>query len=152
MAFPDLTSFLAELERRGELLRVTQQVSHELEITEIADRMVKTGGPALLFERVAGKDFPLAIGLFGTRGRTALALGVGDLGELADRIHALLDVKLGGGLLGLASNLPKLRELASLPPRRVHSGPVQEVVWRGDEVDLGRLPVLKCWPQDGGPF
>jgi 4-hydroxy-3-polyprenylbenzoate decarboxylase len=148
----DLRSFISLLESRGELVRVREPVSHDLEITEIADRTVKAGGPALLFEKVVGKDFPLAIGLFGTRERMALALGVDRLDDIAERIRSLADVKLGGGLLGMASNLPKLRELASLPPRRVKTAPVQEIVWRGSNVDLGRLPVLKCWPQDGGPF
>lgn len=150
--YSDLRTFLNALETRGELLRIREPVSAELEITEIADRMIKSGGPALLFENVVGKDFPLAIGLYGTRERMALALGAKSLDAIGDRIRDLLDVKLGGGLLGLASNLPKLRELASLPPKRVRGGPVQEVVWRGDEVDLTRLPVLTCWPKDGGPF
>ncbi len=150
--YTDLRSFISALEKRGELLRVTEPVSSELEITEIADRMIKQGGPALLFENVIGKDFPLVIGLYGTRERMALALGAESLDAIGDRIRDLLDVKLGGGLFGLASNLPKLRELAALPPKRVRGGPVQEVVWRGDEVDLTRLPVLKCWPGDGGPF
>ena len=150
--YPDLRSFINALEKRGELLRVSEPVSAELEITEIADRMVKRGGPALLFENVVGKDFPLVIGLYGTRERMALALGAKSLDAIGDRIRDLLDVKLGGGLFGLASNLPKLKELAALPPKRVRSGPVQEVVWRGDEVDLTKLPVLKCWPGDGGPF
>ncbi len=150
--YTDLHSFIAELERRGELIRIKEPVSHDLEITEIADRLVKKNGPALLFENMPGKSFPLVIGLYGTRKRMALALGVEDLDDIGNRIRGLLDVKLGGGLIGLASNLPKLKELASLPPKRVRSGPVQEVVWRGDEVDLTKLPVLKCWPQDGGPF
>jgi 4-hydroxy-3-polyprenylbenzoate decarboxylase len=150
--YTDLHSFIADLERRGELLRIKEPISHDLEITEIADRLVKKGGPALLFENVSGKSFPLVIGLYGTRKRMALALGVEDLDDIGDRIRGLLDVKLGGGLIGLASNLPKLKELASLPPKRVKTGPVQEIVWRGDEVDLTKLPVLKCWPQDGGPF
>ena len=150
--YTDLRSFVAALEKRGELLRIKELVSAELEITEIADRMVKQGGPALLFENVVGKDFPLVIGLYGTRERMALALGAKSLDAIGDRIRDLLDVKLGGGLFGLASNLPKLKELASLPPKRVRGGPVQEVVWRGDEVDLTRLPVLTCWPGDGGPF
>lgn len=152
MAFADLQTFVAELERRGELLRVKEPVSHILEITELADRMVKSGGPALLFENIPGKGFPLVIGLYGTRERMALALGVKDLDDIGNRIRDLLDVKLGGGLLGLAANLPKLKELASLPPKKVRSGPVQEVIWRGDDIDLNKLPVLHCWPQDGGPF
>lgn len=152
MAYADLQSFIAALERKGELLRVTEPVSHDLEITEFADRMVKQGGPALLFENIPGKAFPLAIGLYGTRERMAMALGVNALDDVAARIRKLMDVRLSGGFMGLASNLPKLRELVALPPKRVRSGPVQEVVWRGDEVDLDKLPILKCWPQDGGPF
>jgi 4-hydroxy-3-polyprenylbenzoate decarboxylase len=150
--YTDLHSFIAELERRGELIRIKEPVSHDLEVTEIADRLVKKNGPALLFENVPGKQFPLAIGLYGTRKRMALALGVEDLDDIGNRIRSLLDVKLGGGLIGLASNLPKLKELAALPPKRVRSGPVQEIIWRGNEVDLHKLPILKCWPQDGGPF
>ncbi|HWG84228.1 MAG TPA: menaquinone biosynthesis decarboxylase [Deinococcales bacterium] len=152
MAHGDLHRFIDLLESRGELVRVREPVSHDLEITEIADRTVKGGGPALLFEKVVGKDFPLVIGLYGTRRRMEMALGVQRLDEIAERIRSLAQVKMGGGLLGMASNLPKLRELTSLPPRRVTRAPVQEVVWSGDDVDLGRLPVLKCWPQDGGPF
>jgi 4-hydroxy-3-polyprenylbenzoate decarboxylase len=150
--YNDLHTFITDLERRGELVRIKEPVSHALEITEIADRLVKKGGPALLFENIPDKQFPLVIGLYGTRKRMALALGVEDLDDIGHRIRSLLDVKLGGGLIGLASNLPKLRELASLPPKRVKTGPVQEIIWRGDAVDLHKLPILKCWPQDGGPF
>ncbi|MDF1524034.1 MAG: menaquinone biosynthesis decarboxylase [Trueperaceae bacterium] len=148
----DLRRFLSFLEEKGELVRVRERISHDLEITALADRAVKAGGPALLFEDVAGKDFPLVIGLYGTRRRMAWALGLEDLDDLGARLRELIDVKVAGGLIGLASNLPKLRELASLPPKRVRRAPVQEVVWRGDEVDLNRLPILKCWPDDGGPF
>ncbi len=147
-----LQRFLTLLEERGELVRIREPVSPKLEITALADAVVKAGGPALLFENVEGSAFPLAIGLFGTRRRTAWALGVDRLDDLGDRVRDLLDVRVGGGLIGLASNLPKLRELTSLPPKRVRRAPVQEVVWRGDQVDLSKLPVLSCWPQDGGPF
>ncbi|MCP2015947.1 4-hydroxy-3-polyprenylbenzoate decarboxylase [Deinococcus sp. HSC-46F16] len=152
MAFPDIQSFMRLLEERGELVRVSVPVDRELEITEIADRLVKSGGPAVLFENVKGSDFPLVIGLMGTRERTALALGVSDLDDLAAKIRHLIDLKGSGGLGGLLGNVGKLRDAMNLPPRRVKSGPAQEVIWRGDEVDLDRLPILKCWPQDGGPF
>ena len=148
----DLQSFLTLLEERGQLVRIRERVSPELEITALADRAVKSGGPALLFEDVEGAELPLAINLYGTRQRMAWALGVESLDDIPNRLRDLIDVKLGGGILGLASNLPKLKELASLPPRYVKHGPAQEVVWRGDEVDLGRLPILKCWPLDGGRF
>ncbi|GGL15125.1 menaquinone biosynthesis decarboxylase [Deinococcus radiotolerans] len=152
MAFPDIQSFMRLLEQRGELIRVTTPVSRELEITEIADRMVKQGGPALLFENVVGSDYPVAIGLLGTKERVALALGVDDLDGLAEKVRNLIDLSGGGSKLGLLSNVTKLRDAMNLPPRRVRSAPAQEVVWRGDEVDLSKIPILKCWPLDGGPF
>ena len=148
----DVRGFLALLEERGQLVRIKERVSPELEITALADRAVKSGGPALLFENVEGAELPLAINLYGTRERMAWALGVETLEAIPDRLRKLLDIKLGGGILAMASNLPKLRDLASLPPKRVKRAPVHEVVWRGDEVDLGKLPILKCWPHDGGRF
>jgi 4-hydroxy-3-polyprenylbenzoate decarboxylase len=151
--FRNLGAYLEALERRGELRRVRVPVTSELEITEIADRLVKRGGPALLFEKVVGKDFPLAIGLFGTRSRTAFALGVEDLDELARKVETLLALNPGkGGLSALLGLLPKLPLLKGFFPKRVARAPVQEVVLRGEAVDLFRLPVLKCWPLDGGPF
>jgi len=151
--FRNLEAYLLALERRGELKRIRVPVSSELEITEIADRMVKRGGPALLFERVVGKDFPVAIGLFGTRERTAFALGVGDLDELSEKVSRLLELKPGrGGISALMGLLPKLPLLKGFFPKRVGRAPVQEVVLKGEAVDLSRLPVLKCWPQDAGPF
>ncbi|WP_261663277.1 menaquinone biosynthesis decarboxylase [Deinococcus sp. Marseille-Q6407] len=152
MAFPDFQSFMQLLDSRGELLRVSAPVSRDLEITEIADRLVKKGGPAVLFENVLGSDFPLLIGALGTRERVALALGVDDLDELATKVNRLIDLKGQGGVRGLLSNVPKLGDAMNLPPRHVRSAPVQDVVWRGDEVDLSKIPVLKCWPEDGGPF
>jgi len=152
MAFPDIQSFVRLLEERGELVRVSVPVDRDLEITEIADRLVKRGGPAVLFEQVKDSPFPLVIGLMGTRERTALALGVSDLDDLAAKIRHLIDLKGAGGLGGMLGNLGKLKDAMNLPPRRVKSGPAQEVIWRGDEVDLGKLPILKCWPLDGGPF
>lgn len=151
-AFSDIQSFIRLLESRGELLRVSAPVSRDLEITEISDRLVKKGGPAVLFENVIGSDYPVAMGLMGTRERMALALGLNDLDELAQKIRHLIDLGGGGSKWGLLSNLPKLRDAMNLPPQRVKSAPVQEVVWRGDEVDLSKIPVLKCWPEDGGPF
>ncbi len=157
LRFTDLRDFIRLLEQRGQLKRIAQPVSTDLEMAEIADRAVKTGGPALLFENPVNADgqrltMPVVMNLYGTRERMAWALGVTHLGQMSERLRSLIDVKLGGGLLGLMSNLPKLREVASLPPKRVRTAPVQQVVWRGDEVDLGRIPVLKTWPQDGGPF
>ncbi len=152
MSALDLRAFLELLEARGELVRVSEPVSPHLEAAALADRAVKEGGPALLFENVVGHDIPVAMNLFGTARRTAWALGVEDLNELTQRLRDLLDLRLGGGLMGMMSNLPKLREVRSLPPRRVRSAPVQRRVLRGDEVDLGKLPILTTWPKDAGPF
>lgn len=150
--FRNLGEYLKELERRGELVRVRDEVSAELEITALADAAFKSGGPALLFENVRGRDFPLVIGLYGTPERTARALGVEKLDELAARVQRLLELKPAGGLAGALAMLPKLGELKGLFPKKVRRAPVQEVVLTGEAVDLGRLPVQTCWPADGGPF
>ena len=150
--FENLGAYLNELERRGELVRVRDEVSAELEITALADAAFKSGGPALLFENVRDRDFPLVIGLYGTPERTARALGVDRLDELAEKVQRLLELKPAGGLAGALALLPKLGELKGLFPRKVRRAPVQEVVQTGEAVDLGRLPVQTCWPGDGGPF
>ncbi|HZF68633.1 MAG TPA: UbiD family decarboxylase domain-containing protein, partial [Gemmatirosa sp.] len=160
MALDTLSDFIAAIEREGELVRVTHPVRAHLELCEIADRVSKLpgGGHALLFEHVLLRDgrrseFPVAINLFGSMRRMALALGVASLDEPGRRIAELLDLKVPEGLLGKLSMLPRLLEVAKFPPR-LKSGrpPCQEVVWRGDEVDLDRLPVITCWPEDGGPY
>lgn len=154
MAFKTLREFLRFLEARGELRRVAAPVSPRLEITEIADRLVKGGGPAVLFENVEGSRIPVAANLFGTRRRMAWALGVEDVEEVAARIEALIDLpKRGqGGLWAKMTLLPKLAEMGSFGPKSVRGAPVHDVVLTGDDVDLGRIPVLTCWPDDGGPF
>lgn len=160
MASKNLRGFLAELEREGELVRVTEPVAVKLEITEIADRVMKSagGGKALLFERPVLENgdispIPLAVNLFGSWKRMACALGVTDLSEHADRIAALLRPETGDGLWSKVRLLPKLGELAKVPPRTFRGKPpCQELVLRGAEVDLRRIPVQTCWPKDAGPF
>jgi 4-hydroxy-3-polyprenylbenzoate decarboxylase len=154
MPYRDLREFLADLESRGELRRVRAEVDPRLEITEICDRVVKRGGPALFFERPRGSSLPVAVNLFGTARRMAMALGAASLEEVAGRLRELLDLAKARpkGLVGALGLLPRLAELASYPPRRVSRAPVQEVVLRGDDVDLSALPVLTCWPGDAGPF
>lgn len=156
MAYKNLREFITFLEDKGELRRITAPVSPRLEITEIADRVMKAGGPALFFENVEGSRLPLAINLFGSNRRMAWALGAGSLDEVAARLEELLLLpRMGpgkGGLMAKVSMLPKLAELGAIGPRPVRSGPVQEVVMTGDQVDLGQIPVLTCWPGDGGPF
>lgn len=151
--YKNLQAFVSDLERRKELIRIQESVSCDLEITEIADRMVKSGGPALLFTNVQDRRFPVFIGGYGTAERTALAMGVKSLDDLAVRVASLMKLSPGkGGLKAALAMLPKLRELRGFFPRKVRGGPVQEVAWKGEQVDLFKLPILKCWPLDGGPF
>ncbi|MGD0092662.1 MAG: menaquinone biosynthesis decarboxylase [Planctomycetota bacterium] len=156
MPFENLRHFLEALETRGQLLRIKEQVSPVLEITEWADRTVKRQGPALLFEAVEGSGMPVAINLFGTPERTALALGVADLNQLGQDIEQLLDQLRRRPPDSLAGKISMMVSLAckvgDFPPRLVKSGPCQEIVLQGDKADLASLPALVCWPQDGGRY
>ena len=160
MSLDTLQEFIAAIEAAGELVRIAPPVSVHLELCEIADRVMKQpgGGPALLFERPLLRDgtvseYPVAINLFGSMRRMSLALGVDDLDQVGARITKLLDLKVPEGLMGKLSLLPRLLEVSKFPPRMVGSpAPCQDVVWRGDDVDLDRLPIITCWPEDGGPY
>ena len=154
MKFKDLREFIRFLEDKGELRRITAPVNHELEITEITDRVIKSGGPALLFENVIGFDTPVLVNMYGTQQRTAWAVGVENLDALAGRIEGLLDLMHDPpqGLMGKLKALGQLVHLASFQPKTVNNAPCQEVVIQGSDVDLYRFPILKCWPLDGGPF
>ena len=151
MAFETLQDFVTALEAAGELRRIGAPVDPVLEITEIADRVVRAGGPALLFERPRGSSIPVLINAFGTMRRCAMALGVADLGEIVARIERLLRAEPPVTLVDRLRALGRLRQLASFSPRTVRSGVCQEVVIRDDPA-LEMLPILKCWPQDGGRF
>jgi 4-hydroxy-3-polyprenylbenzoate decarboxylase len=152
VAFRNLAEFLRALEADGELVRVRREVSPRLEIAEIADRAVKGDGPALLFENVTGSSIPVAINLFAARRRTLRAIGIGSWEEWDARLEPLLDPKPPEGFVEKLKSIPKLTDLAQVFPKTVRSGPCQEVVETGEAVDLTKLPVLTCWPQDAGPF
>lgn len=145
----DLRSFVRLLEQRGQLKRITAPVSAELEITEIADRMVKRGGPALLFEQVRGHRLPVLINAFASDQRMSWALGVEKLDDAAERIRRLVNLVPPSGLMGKLRALGDLRELAAAAPKIVDRGPCQEVEL---EPSLRQLPILTCWPGDGGPY
>ena len=147
----DLREFIQALERAGELERVKEQVDPVLEITEIADRSVKGGGPALLFEKPKGSKVPVLINSMASMRRMEIALGVDSVESVAERIAEMIQMKTPQGLMGKLKMLPKLAELGSFFPKEVRSGPCQEVV-ETDGFSLYDLPVLTCWPQDGGPF
>jgi 4-hydroxy-3-polyprenylbenzoate decarboxylase len=160
MAPDNLRDFIKAIESAGELVRVTHPVRARLEIAEIADRCMKSpgGGPALLFEQALLDDgraspHPVAINLFGSMRRMCLALGVDDLETVGGRISELLEMKVPEGLFGKLAMLPKLAEVGRFPPK-VRSGraPCQEVVLRGDAVNLDDIPFLTTWPGDGGRY
>lgn len=148
----DLREWMRLLEDEGELVRVSAEVDPDLEVTEIVDRTVKAGGPALLFENPKGARHPLLINQFGTERRMCLAFGVERLDELAERVADVLELQPPQGLMDKVRGLQKLKSIAGSGPRSVRSGPVQEVVLTGDDVDLGLLPIQRCWPGDPAPF
>jgi len=150
MAYDDLRDFVRALEKRGELKRISFEVDPHLEITEFADRSVKTGGPALLFEKPKGSDVPVLINAFASAGRMQLALEAAP-DEIAGRIAELIEMRKPEGLMGKLKMLPKLADLASVFPKSVSSGPCKDVIQR-DDFSLDRFPILHCWPQDGGRF
>ena len=149
MSFKNLGEFINALEKKGELRRITAPVSARLEITEIADRVVKAGGPALLFENVSDSRFPLFINGFGSYERVRFALGVDSLDDVGDAITELTDLSRYVRFIDKLKSLPRFARLATIFPRTVSRAPCQEVE---EEPDLSSLPVLTCWPGDGGPF
>jgi len=150
MAYNSLQDFLQVLEREGELKRIFHPVKAELEITEIADRVMKSAGPALLFENVVGKNIPVLINAFGSAKRMALALGVKDIEEIAAEITKLIQTRPPKSFKDKLQLLGELVKLAGIPPKMVREAACQEVVNR--DPDLNLLPVLTCWPGDAGPF
>ena len=150
MPYNSLADFVQVLERAGELKRISHPVRAELEITEIADRVMKSNGPALLFENVVNKQIPLLINAFGSMKRMALALGVGDVEEIAREIDRLIRTKPPKSFKDKLHLLTELVRLAGIPPKIVKEAACQEVILR--DPDLSILPVLTCWPGDAGPF
>ncbi len=153
MAYDGMSAFVRALDARGHLVRVAREVDPHLEIAAVADRAMKAGGPALLFERPRGARFPLLVNAFGSRERMALALGGRDLEDHARAIESLVKTRAPSSARELAALASKLPDLAHVPPRRASGdAPCQEVVQLGADVDLDALPILTCWPKDGGPF
>jgi 4-hydroxy-3-polyprenylbenzoate decarboxylase len=154
VAFSDLREFVARLETLGRLRRVTAPVSRDLEITEIVDRVSKASGAAnvaLLFERVEGVAMPVLVNAFGSEQRIALALGVDRLDELGERVAKLLDARMPGSFGERLRRLRTLIDVARASPRRVDTAPCQEMV-ESAAPSLAELPILRCWPGDGGRY
>jgi 4-hydroxy-3-polyprenylbenzoate decarboxylase len=152
MPHQDLRQFIQALENAGELKHIPFEVDPRLEITEFADRSVKRGGPAFLFEKPKGSTIPVLINAFASGRRMEIALGVDSLDQIAARISEYLELRVPEGLLGKLKMLPMLADLGAFFPKTVSSGPCHEVVLREGQFSLRDLPVLTCWPQDAGPF
>ncbi|MFN3985788.1 MAG: 4-hydroxy-3-polyprenylbenzoate decarboxylase [Rhodocyclaceae bacterium] len=165
MNYKDLRDFVAQLEVRGELKRITVPVDTHLEMTEIADRVLRAGGPALLFEKPTTRGVPQSVpvlaNLFGTPQRVLLGMGEepgpdGDwqapLREVGKLLAFLKEPEPPKGLKDAWEKLPVFRQVLNMAPKEVRSAPCQEVVWSGDEVDLSRLPIQHCWPGDAAPL
>ncbi|MDY0050711.1 MAG: UbiD family decarboxylase, partial [Halothiobacillaceae bacterium] len=155
MSYRDLREFIALLESRGELRRIGVEVDPRLEMTEIADRVLRAGGPALLFERPAGHSVPVLANLFGTPQRVALGMGgetLEDLREVGRLLAFLKEPDPPKGLREAWQSLPIFKKVLDMAPKVVRSAPAQDVVQEGEAVDLSRLPVQTCWPEDAGPL
>ena len=155
MPHRDLRDFITQLEAAGELRRISQSVSPHLEMTALADRVLRAGGPALLFANPTGHAMPVLANLFGTPARVARALGVAGLPEIRAFGEVLADLKEPappGGMKELWGRRDLLKTLWSMAPATVRRPPCQEVVWEGSDVDLARLPIQHCWPGDVAPL
>ena len=155
MNFPDFREFLDYLEQQGELKRITYPVNPYLEMTEIADRVLRNEGPALLFENPIGYDMPVLCNLFGTAKRVAMGMGREDtsaLREIGELLAFLREPEPPKGIRQFFNVLPKYKQVLNMPVKQRSSAPCQEVVFENDEVDLTRLPIMHCWPEDVAPL
>src|SRR5215467_4328658 len=151
MSYSDLREFIGALEKNNELKRVRVEVDPILEITEFADRSVKQGGPALLFEKPKGYGIPVLINSFASMRKMEIALEVASVEEVAQRIVEFLEMQMPQGLIGKLKMLPRLAEMGAFFPKTVSKGPCKEVV-RKNDFSLSEFPVLQCWPHDAGRF
>ena len=155
MKYRDLRDFIAQLENIGELKRIAAEVDPRLEMTEVCDRVLRAGGPALLFERPKGHSMPVLGNLFGTPHRVALGMGAESLAalrEVGTLLAALKEPEPPKGLKDAWDKLPLLRKVLDMAPKQVSSAPCQEIVREGQDVDLSRLPIQTCWPGDAAPL
>ena len=155
VSYRDLREFMAMLEEGGELKRIRVPVNPRLEMTEICDRTLRSGGPALLFEQAEGHDMPVLGNLFGTPERVAMGMGessVSALREVGKLLAFLKEPDPPRGMKDAWKQLPIFKQVLNMAPKTVRQAPCQEVVLEGDEVDLGRIPVQTCWPGDAGPL
>ncbi|ESP93606.1 4-hydroxy-3-polyprenylbenzoate decarboxylase [Pseudoalteromonas luteoviolacea] len=155
MKYKDLREFIELLEKQGELVRVSQPISTKLEMTEIADRTLRAGGPAILFENPEGFDIPVLANLFGTPKRVAMGMGQTDVSELREvgKLLAFLkEPEPPKGIKEAIGQIPVFKQVLNMPAKEVKKAPCQQVVLTGDQVDLTKLPIQHCWPGDAAPL
>jgi len=155
MKYRDLRDFIAQLEKQGELKRITVEVDPYLEMTEICDRVLKQGGPALLFENPKGSHTPVLANLFGTPRRVAMGMGAEEVSELrgiGELLAYLKEPEPPKGMKDAFEKIPVFKQVLNMAPKLVKSPPCQEISRIGDEVDLGDYPIQTCWPEDAGPL
>ncbi len=155
MSFRDLRDFIEHLEKKGLLKRISHPVDPHFEMTEISDRTLRAGGPALLFENPIGYDVPVLTNLFGTAERVALGMGrqeVGELREVGKLLAFLKEPEPPKGFKDAFGKLPLFKQVLNMPVKRLRSAACQKIVWQDDEVDLDRIPVMSCWPDDIAPL
>ncbi|HEB86377.1 MAG TPA: 3-octaprenyl-4-hydroxybenzoate decarboxylase, partial [Gammaproteobacteria bacterium] len=155
MKYNDLRDFIRLLEKKGQLKRISQPVDPFLEMTEICDRTLRAGGPALLFENPRGSDVPVLANLFGTTERVAMGMGeesVDALREVGKLLAYLKEPEPPKGMKDAWQKLPIFKQVLNMSPNVVKKAPCQEVVFEGEDVDLGTLPIQTCWPGDAGPL
>ncbi|UAB70428.1 4-hydroxy-3-polyprenylbenzoate decarboxylase [Vibrio sp. SCSIO 43132] len=155
MSFKDLRDFIDRLEQDGRLKRITHPVDPHYEMTEISDRTLRAGGPALLFENPIGYDFPVLTNLFGTTERVAIGMGrqdVSELREVGKLLAYLKEPEPPKGFKDALDKLPVFRQVLNMPAKRLRKAACQQVVWQGDQVDLDKMPVMSCWADDVAPL
>ncbi|MDN4504434.1 4-hydroxy-3-polyprenylbenzoate decarboxylase [Alteromonadaceae bacterium BrNp21-10] len=155
MKYKDLRDFIQQLEEKGLLKRISVEVDPVLEMTEIADRTLRAGGPAILFENPKGFDIPVLVNLFGTPERVAMGMGqesVESLREVGELLAYLKEPEPPKGLKDMWDKLPVFKQVLNMPAKELKKGPCQEIVITGDDVDLTRLPIQTCWPGDVAPL
>lgn len=155
MSFKDLRDFIAHLEKEGKLKRISHPVDPDYEMTEISDRTLRAGGPALLFENPIGYDMPVLTNLFGTPERVAIGMGrqdVKELREVGKLLAYLKEPEPPKGFKDALDKLPVFKQVLNMPAKRLRKAPCQEVIWQGDEVDLDKVPVMSCWSGDVAPL
>lgn len=155
MKYNDLREFIDKLEEMGELKRITHEVDPNLEMTEISDRVLRAEGPALLFENPTGYSMPVLTNLFGTPKRVALGMGeeqVSALRDIGKLLAFLKEPEPPKGFKSAMKTLPIYRKVLDMSPKVVKKAACQKIIWEGDQVDLNKLPIQTCWPEDAGPL